>query len=213
MKILTEGYARRMIKPNKVIINLYFRASGKTYDEALKKGFNDIETFKTLVLLENVIKEEELKSGGFSVNEEKEYDEDTKKMVATGYVFGDNSKLVLDYNNELLTNILNSLSSLNNPPDLHFNFGIDSPSFDEELTKEAYEEALENANNIAKAANVKIKEVISIEAKNNKENLFLSNTSFDNTLLKLSSANISFNTINPEDITVEKLLSCIFEAE
>ncbi len=213
MKITVNGYAKKQISPDEVIVNLYFTRRAETYEEAVNKGFNDIYTFNTLVLLENGLKDEDLKSLGFSVSEEKIYNEETKKNEVVGYVFSENAKLTLDYDNELLTNILKAITTNNISVEFNLNFGIkDESSCEKELINKAYLDALDKANVIANAARSKVEGCLSIEAQELGRS-FLSNTAFDKSLLKINNSAFDTNIIHPEDITVEKVLTAIFEAE
>lgn len=214
MKIFVEGSSKEYVTPNEVVMNLFFTSRGLTYEEAVEKGLNNIYTFNSLVLLKNGLKESDLKTMGFSVNEEKVYNEETKRFETKGYIFNQNATLRTDYNNKLVSSIISSVASLDNPPELHFNFGLKkNDSLDEQLIEEAYEDALKKATTIAQVSNTAIKSITSIELKSNNQSQ-LSNSSFDGSMLKMANnSNINTSHIHPEDIEIERFLACVFEAE
>lgn len=215
MKIFVDGISRNFVSPNKVVMNLNFRARGATYDEAVSKGINNVSLFNSLVLLPNGLKEEDLKTRNFSVFEDRFFNQATGENEIRGYVFNQNAVLRLDYDNELINSIITSISEAEDAPEVNLSFVFESDDKNmKPFLEEAYNDAKRKATDIAEIAGKAIKEVVSAELKNTNANLLFSNSNFGGDVLKSVNYNsMNMNYIHPEDIEIQIILSCVFEAE
>ena len=195
-------------------MQLFFTARGDTYEEAVSNGMQNLYMFQSLVLLENGFREEDLKTSNFSVSEDVFFDEEKKEFVTRGYLFNQSAVLSTDYDNDLITRLFQSMSSLKSVPNVNLTFRLiyQDSLLMKEMVNEAYQDALCQANIIAGAAAVKVLGPIHIEQR--PSNVSFSNSNFGIDLLKaVSNKSIDMANITPENIEVLESLVCTFEAE
>lgn len=212
MKIQVNGIAKKFVPPNEIILNIFFTQKGKTYQEAVSKGLNNIYAFNSLVLIDNGLDENKLQTKNFSVNESQSFNDVTKNWEKDGYIFNQEAILKIDNDNKLLTKIIKSISMLENSPSLTVSYGLkdDNNKILNLLIKEAYADAVSKANMIAKTTNSHITNTISVELQPINSAL---RTNFTNSNIEFSKlSDMDTSMITPEDIEVEINLLCIFEA-
>ena len=195
-------------------MQLFFTARSDTYEEAVSNGMQNLYMFQSLVLLENGFREEDLKTSNFSVSEDVFFDEEKKEFVTRGYLFNQSAVLSTDYDNDLITRLFQSMSSLKSVPNVNLTFRLiyQDSLLMKEMVNEAYQDALCQANIIAGAAGVKVLGPIHIEQR--PSNVSFSNSNFGIDLLKaVSNKSIDMANITPENIEVLESLVCTFEAE
>lgn len=211
MEVFVEGIGRKFVSPDQVVVNIFFSTRTKTYKEAVEKGLNNVNTFNNVVLLGSGLEEKELQTRNFSVNEERVYNDTKRKNETVGYIFNQFATLRIDYDNELLSKILQLSSSLESAPEINFQFGLkDETKYLNELIDEAYNDAKKKAQIMATAAGKTLKEVITLDLNGASNiNYRLSESSFDSNILRtMSLSNIDTTSIHPEDIElVTRILS------
>jgi len=156
MDIIVAGLGEKKFKPDEITLNFDFKTVEKTYEEALEKGVANVDSYLNL-LTSMGFKKEEVKTRSFRVSEERHYDDNTRKYIIDGFSYTQNAKLVFDYDMKKLSKLMEETSKANNPPIYRINFNIkDERLAQEELLSLAYENALFQANAIAKASGTKI---------------------------------------------------------
>ena len=212
MKIIVEGKGIDYFTPNEVIIRFNFKKISKEYDKVLGEGTKEVETFIDNILVKLGFVKEDLKTKNFVIREETKYNELTRKYEFDGYSYNQNAILKFDYNMNLVVEIMNLISKLDNPPSYQINFGLkDERKIRKQLLSLAYKDALEQAIAISEAAGKKIKECISTSFKSNNYE-YLSSSNLNNEMLYSKSmdggiSNIS-NVFTPEDIEINEVLYC-----
>lgn len=211
MEIFVEGIGRKFVSPDQVVANIFFSTRAKTYKDAIEKGLNNVNTFNNLVLIGSGLEEKDLQTRNFSVNEERMYNEATRKNETVGYIFNQFATLRIDYDNELLSKILQLSSSLENAPEINFQFGLkDETKYLKELIEKAYNDARNKAGIMATTAGKKIKDAIMLDLNGASNiNYRLSESNFDSSILRtMALNNVDTTSIHPEDIElVTKILS------
>ena len=215
MEIFVDGIGKKYVTPDEVIVNLYFKAKGNSREEVIEKGLNNVATFTNVVLCGIKLPNDSLMTRNFSINEDRIYNEETRKYEVSGYVFNQYALLKMDYNDKLLSEFLNLTSSLENTPEINFQFGLkDESKCISELIGVAYNDALEKAKVLASVSGKKLKDSVMLELKNNYNmNFFRSESNFDSGVLKTMSANnIDTSYINPEDIEISVVVATKWDA-
>lgn len=215
MEIFVEGVSNKNVTPDEVVANIFFKASGKTQEEAIQKGLNNVTTFTNLVLIGSGLPSDSLKTQNFSISEDRVYNEESRRHEVVGYVFNQFATLKMDYNNELLSKFLSLTSSLENAPEINFQFGLkEEDKYTNELIDEAYRDAERKARMLADAAGRNLDDSIMLELKSDSNmQMFRSQSSFDSGILKtMSINNIDTSYIHPEDIKVEVRIATKWEA-
>lgn len=215
MEIFVEGVSRKNVAPDLVIANIFFNAKGKTSEEAIQRGVNNVSTFTNLVVLGVGLPIESLTTKNFSINEDRVYNEDARRHEVSGYVFNQFASIKMDYNNDLLSKFLTLVSSLENAPEINFQFGVkDEEKYTNELVNEAYNDAKRKAEMLARASNKTLGDSLMLELKGNTQGqLFRSQSNFDGGLLKtMSINNIDTSSIVPEDIEIEVVVNSKWNA-
>ena len=216
MEITTIGRGKGKYVPDEVQINLVFQSRSRDYQTALTKGNKSIDEFVNEVLIKLGFNKNDLKIRNLIVREERKYNNQTGNNELVGYLFESDALLEFPYDKALITLFLNSISKLTNPPHFTLNFGLkNEEQHKDELLQNAYQDALNKAEVIAKSANKKVKEPlkVSFEPLNQP---FISSSEFDSrNILYSNETNIDnfVNYLNPMDIEVEVTLYALFLAE
>lgn len=220
MNIIVEGIGSKSFKPDQISLDFDFKTREDTYDLALEKGVKSVEKYINL-LTEMGFSKEQLKTRSFRVSEERYYNEDKRKYESDGYAYYQNARLEFDYDMERLSALMEVTSQQLNPPIYRIYFNIkDTKKSHEEVLTLAYNDALLNANIIAKASGTKV-----VGCKKTSfqpfdgENGYNSTTMYDASVMTKSkycseSTRESIqNIIIPEDVTVQTNIYCEFIAE
>ncbi len=179
----------------------------------MSKGLNNIYAFNSLALIDNGLDENKLQTKSFSVNENQSFNDNTKNWEKDGYIFNQEAILKIDYDNNLLTKIIKSISMLENSPNLTISYGLknDNNKILDLLINDAYADAFNKASIIAKTSNSHIVNTVSVELQ--PINSILQRTNFNSGGIEISQlSNFDTTVITPEDIEVEINLLCVFEA-
>ena len=205
MEIIVEGRSTGYFRPDELVMNVFFTAKGNTYNEAIQNGINSVYAFNSAVLLNNGFIENDLKTRNFSVVEDKVYNETTRQFEVRGFIFNQDATLRTDYTEDLLSSLVNSISTLDSSTNVTFNFGLkDEEVARRSLYEKSYDDALLKAETLAKVTGQRLGNILSIDSRGANYNIF-SSTSFDNRMLtSLSNASVGLNFIHPEDIEISE---------
>jgi len=205
LEIIVEGRSTGYFRPDELVMNVFFTVKGNTYNEAIQNGINSVYAFNSAVLLNNGFIENDLKTRSFSVVEDKVYNETTRQFEVRGFIFNQDATLRTDYTEDLLSSLVNSISTLDSSTNVTFNFGLkDEEVARRSLYEKSYDDALQKAETLAKVTGQRLGNILSIDSRGANYNIF-SSTSFDNRMLtSLSNANVGLSFIHPEDIEISE---------
>lgn len=229
MDIIVEGVGKKYYKPDEVIINLEFYTRADSYDGALEQGTRDVEIFIEDILGQMQISEDTLKTRSFRVYEEKRYDYERKKQYKLGFAYTQAATLEFDYSMNTIAEFMDKVSKLRNAPKYNLQFSIkDIKQSKKEALAEAYNNAREKAENIADAANKKLKECVKVDFRpfeervisnsrlNSLDMVFEGEKSIDavsEEKMGKITADVIQNIFTPEDVTIMETLYCLWIAE
>jgi len=219
MDIVVEGKASRFFKPDKVCININFYTLTKNYEDALDKGTKAVDTFIKSVFEKLEFNKEELKTRSFNVREESRYNVETKKHEFEGFSYSQAAKFEFDYDMKRLSEFMDEVTKLENPPRYQISFGIKNMVQAKSLVMaDAYAKAEEKAKMIALAAGKKLKDCIKVDFRPFEERV-TSNSKMGDTMFEKAafaadkvSERIE-NIFTPEDVEVTETLYCLWITE
>lgn len=219
MDIIVEGRANRFFKPDKVSININFYTLTKTYEDALDKGTKAVEVFVKEVFGKLGFSKEELKTRSFNVREETNYNVETKRQEFVGFSYSQAGSFEFDYDMKRLSEFMEKVSKLENPPRYQISFDIKNIAQAKSLVMaDAYAKAEEKAKMIALAAGKKLKDCIKVDFRPFEErvtsNSRMGDAKFEKAMFAEDkmSARIE-NIFTPEDVEVTETLYCLWITE
>ena len=215
MEITTIGRGKGKYVPDEVQINLVFQSRSSAYQTALTEGNKSIDEFVNEVLISLGFNNNDLKINNLTVREERKYNNQTGNNELVGYLFESDALLKFSYDKDLIALFLNLVSKLTNPPHFTLNFGLkNEEQHKNELLQKAYQDALNYAEAIAKAANKKIKEPLKVSFEPLNQPFISSSVLDSRNVLYANESNIDnlVSYLNPMDIEVEEVLYALFLA-
>ena len=227
MDIMVQGEGKKFYKPNQVDISINFFANDETYEKSLKKGTETVEEFINLVLKELKINREELKTRNFRIYQNIRYDYQTKTQVDNGFDYNQSARLKLDYSMDVISEFMDKVSKLVNPPKYNMTFTIKEQEMaKKEVLEEAYIKAKEKAEAIAKASGKILKDCIKVDFRPFEEKVY-SYSSLSDTDLMLkadrtgaipekamkTTKDVLQTIFTPEDVEIRETLYCLWVTE
>lgn len=226
MDIIVEGIGKKYYIPDQAEISLDFYTNAQSYDEALEDGTMDVEIFIKNVLEEMGFDKEILKTRSFRVYEETQYDYDQKEYMHLGYAYTQRATLKFEYAIDRVAEFMDRVSRLQNPPKYYLNFYVkDIKQSKNEALAEAYADAKEKAEAIARSAGKELKECVKIDFRPFEERV-ISNSSLNSADMmfeddvvegasfKRSKSKKVQDTIQaiftPEDVMISETLYCLW---
>lgn len=219
MQIVVKGIGKESLKPNLIGLNLRFKEDDVDYNKVLENGSKVVNRFINDVLVPSGLNSEDLKTTNLNVKENRVYNNTTGEYELKGYSYNQNSYIEFDYNNELLSDLINRLKYFSNSLSYSVNYSIKD---EEEVKKSLYTKAFNDAKNqaeiIALANNQKLARCIKASFESFEDNI-TSNSSFDDMTSYSKTMNnnnfdIDFNKIlTPENITIKQEIYCMWIAE
>ncbi len=212
MEIKVEGKAKREYKPNLMNLDFEFISTKPTQNETIECGLQSVRKFVDF-LIELKVKKNDIQTKNMIVQQNKEYNEVLRKYENAGYKFIQSISVKLDYDLDLIANLVSGTAKFSTPPNYEINFGLkDEDCAKEEILALAYKNAENQAKAIAIASGKQIDECVSVSFDSFQERVF-SNTNFGVTrdMVKLSSTIEDIKvTFIPADVVIEKTIHCIF---
>lgn len=207
MEINVIGIGKGSFASNEVILNVNIRARGNTYDEALRNGSSTVDNLINTVLIPNGFKDEDLETSDFSITQNVKYNSEENTYENDGYLYSQNATLRFDYDNEILSNIAVSISSMNKESiDFFFSFGLKNQDMiQNSLICKAFRDGKAKAEVIANCAEKVLGDCVKAELNTMFPTAFL-RTSFDT-----MSPSVALN-INPKNVEVEVNLNMTWKA-
>ncbi len=219
--ITINGIGNVKIKPDYVKIYLELTAESPIYSDALILGNKQIQDLKK-ALLSVHINEDDIKTESFDVSAENKYiekyneltREKTSKRVFSHYECSQSIVIGIDFDNQVLNNVLNAITKSVSNPVINFNFTIkDEHAIKDELLIKATSDALKKAKLFCMASNVKLGKLLKIDYSWGTLNI-VSKTRYKRSDIyeseRFMSANISFN---PMDIETDDTATFVWEIE
>lgn len=219
MDIIVEGKGSRFFKPDMVCISMNFYDLCETYEQALDKGTKSVDNFMQEIFTKLGFNKEDLKTRSFNIREEMEYNVNTKKYEFKGFSYTQSSKFSFDYDIKRLSEFMEKVSKIENPPRYQINFSIKNMQQAKSLVMaEAYAKAEEKAKMISLAAGKKIKECLKVDFRPFEERVISNSKIGEENFRKAMFSDTSIeeriqNTFTPEDIEVTETLYCLWIAE
>lgn len=215
MEIITTGIGEESYKPDQIILTLNFIFKDNLYDEVLENGTKSVLDFVNNILYKYGFSENDIKTKSFIIKEEQKYNEETRSYDFDGYSYNQTVILKFDYELEKLTNMMEDISKLSNPPYYRIEFSLkDEEKAKKELISKAYMDAKEKANIIAAASGKVLKDCIKVSFKPLDID-FLSLTSLDNNTMYLKEASMPLmnKIFTPEDIILSETVYFLWTSE
>ena len=215
MEIITTGIGEESYKPDQIILTLNFIFKDNLYDEVLENGTKSVLDFVNNILYKYGFSENDIKTKSFIIKEEQKYNEETRSYDFDGYSYNQTVILKFDYELEKLTNMMEDISKLSNPPYYRIEFSLkDEEKAKKELISKAYMDAKEKANIIAAASGKVLKDCIKVSFKPLDID-FLSLTSLDNNTMYLKEASMPLmnKIFTPEDIILSETVYFLWTRE
>ncbi len=215
MEIVVKGTGSAFYTPDEVTINFDFIIKGDSYEEVLDMGTKNVYDFIRDLLIPMNFKKEDLKTRNFVIREENRYNEQTRRYDFAGYSYNQHAKLVFDYDENLLADLMDNLARLACPPKAIVNFGVkDQKECRKDVLGRAYNDALSQAEAIALAAGKNLKDCVKVDFQPMSAGYF-SNTFLDGQVMYsakashgMGTAEIITNIFTPEDIELSETLYC-----
>lgn len=230
MQIFMDGTGSRDFAPDLIRASVVFSYHADSYDEALKGGVEMVKNYIDTLASATDFKADEFKTRAYSVIEqfhtakiEPKTEEDLKKnlqrRISDGFFFSQYMKLEFDYDKERLARLLAVSSKIEGAPRLHVEFDLkDIDAKQRDLLPEAYEDARLKAEKLAEAAGKGLRDCVRVEI--DKPSVERSGY-FGADRMMAKAANIGSEiedeiktideTFRPDDITLSKTISCIWE--
>ena len=203
-QISVKGIGSVSAKPDLVVILMNFDTSDKDYPKTMSRAAKELDALK------NAIKgigfdPADLKTTDFSINSEFESVKDQHgdyKRIFRGYGARHCLKLEFDFTMPKLSETLFAISNCPTKPEFSIKFSVkDKNAVSEELLISATNNARAKAEILAKAAGVKLVELISIDYSWGELHLY-SDTQYADELCEAAPTSGSID-ISPEDIDVK----------
>ena len=157
-----------------------------------------------------------MKTRSYFVNEDRRYDEVTRKYYPDGFSFNQNAIVKFDYDKQKMARIMEELSRIENAPNVKVK---DAKECKRKILAKAYNDAKLQAEAIALAAGKTLQGCAKVDFKPFTTS-YVSQSSFDGEMAfcKASNARGSaqesiVNSFTPEDVELSETLYCLWIAE
>ncbi len=164
--ITVKGKGSVSLPPNLITLTLNTEVIDVEYDKSMVKGANQTKALNEAVESVGLLKKD-LKTSNFTVRTKYDNFQDKngqyqRKFV--GYLTEQTLSLTFDFDTKLLSKTLNALMASKVDPRIDIEFSIkEKEAFNAAILKDATKNALRQAKTLTKAANVVLKDLISID--------------------------------------------------
>lgn len=214
--IRVTGKGQIAVKPDLIRLNITLEDSSVKYEDTLEQSATQVELLKDCFEKLGFARED-LKTLHFSIDTTYENYQDENHVWQnrfTGYKFHHNMKIEFDANSERLGQVLYGLAHAEVSPEFHINYTIkDTESVKNQLLGRAVEDSKAKAVVLAKAADVELGELVSLDysfAEKNfvSEPMKRSMPLMKNADMAMGSYNIN---IQPDDILVSDTVTVVWQ--
>ena len=162
MEIKVRGVGEKSFRPDAIKFKFQFSIKRSEYNQCLEDGTKNVENYFNFLKTKGFNKEE-LKTQSFNIYRETHYNDKTKKYDEGDFVFSFVCELIMDYNLELMAQIMEETSKINECPTYKVDFTLkDEKQAIDELMKLAYKHAEYQANVISKASGKVLKDCVNV---------------------------------------------------
>jgi uncharacterized protein YggE len=232
MQIFMNGRGEKDFAPDQIIASVTFNYHADTYDEALKGGVEKVKNYIDGIAETTDFKPEDFKTKAYSVQErfhtnrldpktEADLGKNLQKRISDGFFFTQFACLEFDYDKMRLAKLLATSSKNPDAPMLHIDFTLkDVESKKRELIAVAYDDAKKKAEALATAANKNLRDCVRVEIDSVPHNGMRGDAMFVKAAkFRGAPATDDFEqqiknideTFKPDDITLSKEISCVWE--
>lgn len=214
--IRVTGKGQIAVKPDLIRLNISLEDSSVKYEDTLEQSATQVELLKDCFEKLGFARED-LKTLHFSIDTTYENYQDENHVWQnrfTGYKFHHNMKIEFDANSERLGQVLYGLAHAEVSPEFHINYTIkDTESVKNQLLGRVVEDSKAKAVVLAKAADVELGELVSLDysfAEKNfvSEPMKRSMPLMKNADMAMGSYNIN---IQPDDILVSDTVTVVWQ--
>ena len=211
--ITVKGTGSFKVKPDLIVITMSLESLHLDYNKTMKLAAEAVEGLQRAIQSVGFNKTD-LKTTNFNISTHYEsyYDKDNNyKTKFDGYLCEQGLKLEFDFDNEVMSKVLTTISKAKTDPRLNIQFSVkDKDAVNEELLISAADNAKRKAEILAKASGVSLGDLISIEYNWGELHLY-SQTRYamEDQMMKLSES--SAPDIEPDDIDFSDTVSFVWE--
>ena len=162
MEIKVKGIGEKSFKPDVIKFSFTFNIKRKTYKACLADGTKNVEDYFKYLTSKGFVKEE-IKTDNFNVHRERIYNEELRKYEEGDYVFSFYCNLIVKYDLDLMSQIMEETAKIKECPTYRLDFGLkNEKKAIDELMSLAYKNAEYQAKVIAKASGKKLKDCVKV---------------------------------------------------
>lgn len=163
--IRVTGKGQLNVKPDTTVITIELRGADKQYHQTLTKSSYESESLKRM-LVDLGFKKEDIKTSRFNIDtkEERYQHRDSNRTRVVGYQYVHIMKVQFLSDNQRLGTILNQLALSRLNPEFRISYTVSDPESQKNLLLEkAITDAKQKAIHLAQAAQVKLKDIQTID--------------------------------------------------
>ena len=228
LKVKANGTYKQM--PDQMILNFSFNYLENSYEDSVKLSSIKVGDFIDF-LLNNGIKKEEYHTLGFHIEESyknvdtgkvDEFNRKVTKRELEGYRFTQNIEVKIDFNLDLLRDLMLDISRMSSYPRLSLNFAIKDMENAKTLAlKDAFEKCKEKAKILANVSGKKINDCLEINYHVDSDypvyecnSVMKARNSLETMENSMNNDFIDYNKIiNPSEISVSDTIITIWEID
>lgn len=207
-----NGYAMLSIPPDSIELKITLETASKEYHSAVKTNAKSLSTLKNSLFGAN-IREEELKTSGYTVNtryENQRQPNGEYKNVFTGYCVITSLKLDIAYNMDKLNAVINAITTSGVECEYNIRFYVSNQQETKnKLIALAVEDTKTKACLLAQAAGVELVGIESITYDKNISDAY-SPTDYRPRMMAASNDSIS---VEPESVVIKDKVNIIWEIQ
>ena len=211
--ITVKGTGNVSVKPDLIVITMILESQHRDYNKTMELAAESVKMQQDAIISAGFDKKD-LKTTNFNIDTHYEsyHDKnDNYKSRFDGYICEQGLKLEFDFDTEVLSKVLTAIAKASTDPQLNIQFSVkDKAAVSEELLISATENAKHKAEILAKASDVILGHLISIDYNWGELHLY-SQTRYDisNCMDMMSSS--SAPDIEPDNIDVSDTVSFVWE--
>ncbi len=208
--IVITGTGTISVKPDLVLIRFPMSEVDLDFQEAMERLNDSVAALRELIHDVGIDKNR-LKTTDFSMSRKTEWNKETGKSDFIGFMASHDTRLEIPFNTALLNKVITQIST--RLPGINFSIQFTVKEAEEHtktLLQNAVLNATRNAEIIASASNVKLKEILKIDHSFSEVRLE-SSTYYGETTLMSTSPNLP--DIDPEDLSSAKSVTITWRIE
>jgi uncharacterized protein len=213
-KLQITGKGKLKVVPDIIILSFDVEAHEWEYEKTVNALNAKVEQLRTII--ETVgLNREILKTKDFRIRKDTSWNKKTEKSEFNGFIASHNLELELALNKGIINNLLGLIAKSMENLDFKIAFGVkDASPAQQQLILQAIAQAKDNANLIASATGIQLKEILNIDY--SFRELIIRSQHHDypvyeaNMLMETSEPTMNFE---PDDIEVTETITIIWRIE